>query len=111
MERLLYSEVAQIVRESTEVVVHEECNGWVAVNKGQDIAVINGIQLFPPLVANTTGDSVSIGGNVGELYNKKTIKVVFESTTQPYILIIQKIYAKRYIDENLQVLLQILNKL
>lgn len=102
MERLLYSEIAQVIRQSQEVLVHEECNGWVAVNKGQDIVVVNGIQLLPPVVANTSGESVSIGGNVGELYNKKSIKVVFESLTQPYVLIVQKIYAQRYTNELLE---------
>lgn len=97
MERRIYNDISQIVRQSIEIVVHQNCNGWTAVNQGADVVKINNIQLLPSSSPSTiTGDSVSIEGNEGEIYERLTLKVEFQTTTQPQLLIIQKIYAKHY---------------
>lgn len=97
MERLLYYFSHKLIRQSTEVPVDPECNSWTAVNQGSDIVVVEGIQLLPSSSPTTiTGDSVSIEGNKGEIYSKKTIKVVFQSLTGPKLLIVQKCYSQHY---------------
>ncbi len=76
MKKLGYREFVTIVTAGQELSVEEYCNGYAAVNIGSDVVVINGMPLQPPLGPGLSGQSLSIGGNYGEIYIKTTIKIV-----------------------------------
>lgn len=94
-EWLTYNEIAKTVTNSGDVPVLEGCNGFVAINKGADIVVVNGTQLLPPPGAGLSGESYGVSGNKGELYMRQAITVQFNTNTAPQLLIIQKVYARK----------------
>lgn len=75
-----------------DVVVDPKCNGWTAINKGTLVARVNGIPLNPPPAAGLSGESYTVGGNMGELYEGRLQVVVGVGDPTPLVVIIQKIY-------------------
>lgn len=68
------------------------CNGFLAVNTGDDIAFVNDHVLYPGTIGTNVGDSITFGGNLGELY-VGTIRVRFNGAgVAPEITIDQKQY-------------------
>lgn len=68
------------------------CNGFIAVNTGDDIVRINDQVLYPGVPGITIGDSVTYGGNFGELFIGQ-IKISFDGVgANPQVAINQKIY-------------------
>lgn len=80
------------VTASCDIPVQLGCNGWVAINYGRDVVKVEQIPLNPALAVGATGDSVSVGGNITEVYNRNTITVTFLTTTAPRLVLIQKVY-------------------
>lgn len=72
----------------------DNCNGYRATNTGDTIAWVDGQILYPGIPGTSLGDSVTVGGNFGEIFLGH-IKVEFDTTgggTQPEIQIDQKFY-------------------
>lgn len=70
----------QVVTEGGDYRIPPNCNGFVAVNiapVGGAIAYINGFPINAPLVANTNGESFSLGGNFGEIMAEKQLEIIF----------------------------------
>lgn len=71
----------------------DNCNGFIATNTGDDIVTINDRVLYPGVPGTSNGDSISIGGNFGELYFGN-LKVAFSGIgANPQITIEQKFYS------------------
>lgn len=93
MEFIKYNTTgAQVYTRSTVVKRVENCNGFIAVNTGDSIVTVNDRVLYPGVPGTSLGDSVTIGGNLGEIYLGQ-IKIVFAAGgLQPEITIEQKFY-------------------
>lgn len=89
MKTYPYNFLTSVYTTSQKVVVHETCNGFTAVNQGVTDAIVNGIELKAG-TATSSGESISLGGDVGEIF-KGRIDIYFPATTGR-VLIIQKIY-------------------
>lgn len=72
------------------------CNGYTAVNTGGDVAIVNGVILYPGsntgLPGGTLGDSMSEGGNLGEIYLGKITVQFLGTGPTPEVTIKQKYY-------------------
>ena len=69
-----------IVTEGGDYPVPTYCNGVVGTNitvVGGAVAFINGYPVNAPLVANTNGESFSLGGNFGEIMAEKQLEIIF----------------------------------
>lgn len=84
----------QIVSEGGDIPVPSGSNGYVAVNIGTDVAFINGFPINPPLVPGANGESVSVGGNFGEVLGEDNLEITFASNTGPKVFISFKRYTK-----------------
>jgi hypothetical protein len=68
------------------------CNGWTAINRGDGLAYINGIPLSPSPVPGTAGESITIGGNLGEIWGGD-LQLSFDKTATVFnVVVIQKFY-------------------
>lgn len=85
---------------SGSVSVQKNCNSMTYTNIGDEAVTINDIILFPSATpATILGDSVSIGGNEGEVY-KGNIRVKFAGGgAAPNVQIIQKFYLEDQTEE------------
>jgi len=57
----MYNSSTQDYSRQTSVVPDKLCNGVTVINKGNTIALWNGLPLVP-------GESMTVGGNEGEVY-------------------------------------------
>lgn len=90
-----WNEVTTPYRESGQVTVQKGCNSITYTNLGDVIAQVNGKTLFPSATpATVAGDSISLGGNLGEVYKGDiNLKFVLPTAgTNPLVEIIQKFY-------------------
>lgn len=78
-------------RRSVEAEVDKRCVGWIAINNGNAIVHVEGIELLPPTAATLTGAAITVSGNAGEYY-KGRIQIAFSAGTDPSVQIIQKFY-------------------
>ena len=69
----------------------QNCNGFTVTNIGTTIIRVNGRILYPGVPGTSIGDSVSIGGNRGEIYTGN-INIQFEAGVTPLALVEQKFY-------------------
>lgn len=89
---LEYNVIQQTYTSQQDVEVSKYCNGFVARNIGNDTVFINGIQLLPAVAPGLSGETFSIGGNVGEIYRGR-IQIVFAGAgLTPLVEIVQKFY-------------------
>lgn len=87
-----YGMLTNEVRQSSNVTVDRACMSFLAINKGDVVARVNGIELLPALTAGQTGEQFGIDGNEGEVYTDG-INVTFASTAgNPLVVVIQKFY-------------------
>ena len=78
----------------------DNCNGFIAVNTGGDVAYINGQVIYPGVPGTSSGESVSIGGNLGEIY-KGYINLKFAGTgSNPEVTIKQKFYIIKDLEQH-----------
>lgn len=74
------------------VEVVKNCNGITITNTGADLVTVDGFPLYPGTPGTNNGDSLSIGGNAGELLDKKRLPISFATTVNPKVTIVQKYY-------------------
>lgn len=83
---------AQPYNESGFVKRVQNCNGFIAVNTGDEIVTVNDRILYPGVPGTNNGDSVTIGGNVGEIF-LGNIKITFAGGgAAPEVTVDQKYY-------------------
>lgn len=69
----------------------DNCNGFIATNTGDAPVNVNDRILYPGVPGTNNGDSITIGGNFGELYFGN-IKIDFGAGANPEVTIEQKFY-------------------
>lgn len=79
---------------SQTVEVLPNCNCLTITNTGADNVRVKGKILYPGTVGSILGDSISIGGNEGEIFNEKRLTISFETSVNPSVEIIQKYYTE-----------------
>ena len=93
MEFLKYnfSTTLETISGFKEVV--DKCNGFTVTNTGDTIVLVNDTILYPGTPGTFLGDSISFGGNRGEIYVGK-IKVSFVQPVGviPQLQLTQKFY-------------------
>jgi len=83
---------AQPYNQSTFVKRVQNCNGFIAVNTGDEIVTVNDRILYPGVPGTNNGDSITIGGNFGEIF-LGNIKIAFAGGgAAPEVTIDQKYY-------------------
>lgn len=82
---------AQPYNQSTYVRPVENCNGFKATNTGAVIVRVNDEILYPGTPGTVIGDSITFGGNLGEVY-KGIIKITFDAGAGAEVTINQKQY-------------------
>jgi len=81
--------------ESKQLIVEKGCNSITITNLGDVIVRFNNLTLFPSATpATVAGDSISLGGNLGEIYTgDMNLQFVLPTAgTAPLVEIIQKFY-------------------
>jgi hypothetical protein len=79
------------------ITKQENLNGFIATNTGDDPVFVNDRILYPGVIGTSNGDSITIGGNFGEIYTGN-IKVSFQGIgAAPQVTIEQKFY---YFNDN-----------
>lgn len=87
-----YNVIVTTYTRQQDIEVNAKCNGWTARNLGDDNVRVNGILLLPPIAAGTSGESVSVGGNDGEIYTGR-LQVVFAGVgVNPLVEVTQKYF-------------------
>lgn len=95
LKKYRWNTVTASYTQSGKVSVVKGCNGYTATNIGDTAVTINGQVLFPSATpATVLGDSMSVGGNLGEVLAAQQIDVVFAAApaVTPQVIIIQKFY-------------------
>lgn len=82
----------QIYEEGGFVKRVENCNGFIATNIGTCIVTINDHVLYPGVPGTSNGDSITVGGNRGEVL-LGNIKIVFTGGGTRRVTIDQKYYS------------------
>lgn len=84
----------QYYRTSQLVQLFKDCNSITLVNTGDNIVTVENIILYPGTPGTSVGDSFSIGGNEGEILDKRYLRVVFSipGSIQQQIMITQKYF-------------------
>lgn len=79
------------------IIVEKNCNAVLIVNLGDSIATINGAFLFPsPTPATDAGDSLTLGGNLGDIYRGQLVLSFPVATigANPQVQVIQQYYVE-----------------
>lgn len=93
MELLGFNTFVTNVTQSMKVSIHQGCNAWMAVNFGDDVAIVNGVTLNPSPGPGLTGDVTGVAGNYGEVVSVAQIDVRFETSVNPRVQFVQKVYS------------------
>jgi len=91
--RKSFSIMAIDVRQSKNVTVDKLCTGFIAINKGDTMARVNGVPILPaadPTAA--AGESFGIDGNQNEVFTGQIIVSFEDLQSDPYVVIVQKFY-------------------
>lgn len=91
MEFIKYSELTQTYNRQTIVPLRPNLNGYSARNVGTSVAIVNNKRLLPAPFAGVSGEAVSMGGNLGEIY-EGIIEIKFEAAGNDAVEITQKFY-------------------
>lgn len=94
MQVLKYNIQGSSYTVNTEIPVEQNCNAFTVINEGDGIAFVNGIELkpYPPGHPELTGEAVTVGGNIGEVYSGR-IEIKFEiGQAAPKVVVIKKYY-------------------
>lgn len=92
METLFYSAQGQQYSEAQDVAVPLNCNGMTIINRGDGMAFVNGIPLSANPTPGNAGESIAIGGNVGEIYAGRCNISFAPGQAAPLLVIVFKYY-------------------
>lgn len=94
MNCVKYNIQGQAFRGSKQIAVPPKCNGWTAINKGADLVIVNGIPLkpYPPGHPELSGESLAVGGNIGEEYSGYIQADFAAAASDPLLVIVFKFY-------------------
>lgn len=87
-----FEDITQVYTSSGRYEVQPNCNALLFTNIGLDAVTVNGKLLLPGIPGTTLGDTFGLGGNEGEVYNKKEITVIFATVAGPQLEVTQKYY-------------------
>lgn len=76
---------------NSQVIIDELCNAYTIINLGTSICSVNGVPLNPGVPGTNNGESISQGGNKGELFRGR-IDIAFINAGINNVMVIQKIY-------------------
>lgn len=83
---------AQTYNTGTMVKRVNNCNGYTAINTGDDPVTVGDTLLYPGVPGTVNGDSKTVGGNLGEIF-LGNIRIVFSGIgVAPAVTIEQKFY-------------------
>lgn len=95
MEFVRFTTIYQSWRDFQVIPVGVNCNGYIAVNKGDVLAFVNEFPIkgFPIGHPELSGESYGVFGNLGEIYTGK-IELRFDNSagTTPWVVIGLKYY-------------------
>jgi hypothetical protein len=98
MQCYKYNEAVTIVTGSLIYDLTPRCNGYVAVNIGDTIAIVNQKRLLPAPGPGLSGESAGVQGNLGEIFTgtNGSIPVFFGTPlgVNPKVMIIEKFYVE-----------------
>lgn len=86
-----YNVIITTIQQSAAVVVEDQCNGVTFINQGSIPARINGVILYPGTPGTNSGESLTFGGNTGEIFSGR-IDVSFDILLGGLVQVLQKIY-------------------
>lgn len=92
MNFLKYNITVNEYTSSQVIDIIENCNGITITNTGDATATVKGITLYAGTPGSILGDSITIGGNQGEIISDKRLPLTFGAGAAPSITIIQKYY-------------------
>ena len=94
-----FNDITQTYTLSQQYDVQPLCNSILITNIGGDPLEVNQKLLLPgvagqlSITSNVLGDSCALGGNEGEVYNRRTIQIKFAGTgANPLVEVTQKFY-------------------
>lgn len=90
--KMEYDIIAQTYLAGGQILVDPKCNGWTAINTGDELVTVNGIPLLPGTAPSLTGAAIAIPGNQGELFTGRIWIVFAGGGSRPSVCIIQKFY-------------------
>ena len=67
------------------------CNGLTFINRGSVVCFVNGIPLSPNPTAGLSGESISFGGNLDEIYAGRA-NISFAPGANPLVIVVFKFY-------------------
>lgn len=91
MNFLKYNVLINNYSENRFVEVYENCNGYTVLNVGDSDMLVNGILLHKG-TPTSMGESITFGGNAGEVFNGRIDISFIPGGVAPMATIIQKIY-------------------
>jgi hypothetical protein len=86
-----YNIIQRTVKINSPIVIEQYCNSITIINIGITIAEVNYIPLNPGTPGVNNGESVAIGGNIGEIFNGR-IDIAFPAGGVGSVIVIQKVY-------------------
>lgn len=92
-----FDTVAEIITGSKQLDVFPDCNAISFTNIGDTQVKIDEVVLNPSATpATVLGDSYTIAGHKDELYNKKSLQIIFVVPVGvlPRLQVVQKFYTK-----------------
>jgi len=94
MEILPFNVQGAAYTTNQDILVEKNLNAFTVVNEGDGILFINGIELkpFPPGHPELTGEAVTIGGNLGEVYQGRIELRFTAGQVTPKAVVIKKFY-------------------
>ena len=92
MKKYPYNFFVNTYMQNENVTVYDLCNGYTAINQGGEDVLVNGV-LLKKATTTTSGESISFGGNLGEIFNGR-IDISFPNGTlnNAKLVLIQKVY-------------------
>lgn len=87
---LAFNIIQETVNENASIVIEKYCNGFEVVNTGTTTCFVNGRPLYAGTPGTNNGDSLTVGGNRGEIFTGR-LDISF-ATGAGNAIVTQKIY-------------------
>lgn len=91
MQDVNYNFSGQQYSQNQNITLDENCNGITVINNGATAAFLNEIPLNAGVPGTNNGESLTIGGNKGEVL-KGRVSIRFAAGVGSSVIVIQKFY-------------------